>query len=515
MMTTWKICGSRLILLGAFIALGLVSAGCGGDSSPKKREKLNLIVLSVDTLRYDHLHFAGYERETSPRLDEFARESIHFANTFAPRGQTWPALTSVMTGLYPISHGVRHNGEMLRKDIPSLAGILRSQGYETGAFLTNFGEAPNRGFQTKGSYQDKDKPHHLWDDEAATQAINWLEERRDESPFFMWLHLVSPHADYEPPEPYDTMFSTGYKGDVTGSKEDHMDAWVLGKKQPTQEEIDHIISLYDGEVAFSDAVIGRVIDEVKRMGLWENSVVVFLSDHGEELMDHKNYMYHGCSIYDAVLKVPFLLRLPEDHLGGTKFDGVVSLVDVLPTVLHVLDSPVPHRVEGVNLIDVVENRSAPQEAVMSEWARAQGNPRLGEDPGVIKVPGKAAKRIYAIRTSQYKYIYNPANMSPKNHPFQKQKRPAKGLPYELKELYDIKADPGETRNIASENREVSQQFEQQIKLWIDGDAREPAKSDAPDDIAKEALKALGYIDVPEGDEDDDDAEKKSSEEKNK
>jgi len=481
-------------LLGALVLLswcGLPGCGDSGKDGP-----VSVLMISIDTLRQDHLSYAGYSRPTSPRIDRLAGESAQFLHAFAPRGQTWPSLTSVMTGLHPISHGVRHNGEMLQGGIPTLAELLQERGYRTGAFLTNYCHAPNRGFEKKEVLQILDKPHHVWDTAMTEQAVEWLGQNRSGEPFFLWLHLVSPHADFDPPSPYDTMFDPDYQGTISGSRERHLDSIVLGDLEVTPRDVEHIVALYDGEVAFVDSLVGRVLDALSAAGLDDETLVVFLADHGEELLDHHNYLYHGCSIYDSVLRVPLLFRLPDRKLAGKRIEGQVSLVDVLPTVLEMVSSPKAEGLDGESLVPLMKEGGA-RAIVRSEWARSLGDPRLGEDPAV-ETRGRRPKRIYGIRTDRFKYIYNPGGVVADNRPFEL--KPGSGIRYAEEELYDIQADPGETRNLAGELPDVARALSDEIRRWLDPALRRVlGPGELAGEEAMKALEALGYL-QPEKDE---------------
>ncbi len=462
------------------LCLASLLSGCGDKGPP------NIVLITVDTLRVDHLSYAGYSRETSPNLDALAEESIQFTNAFANRGQTWPSLTTVMTGLHPIAHGVRKNGQMLSAEIPALAQLLKEGGYETGSFLTNYCNAPNRGFDTKKYFWNTTIPQHKWDSQMTAACQKWLAERSGDQPFFCWLHLMSPHADFDPPEPYRTRFTNGKAGSITGKKSD-MDRIMLGEVIPSEEDIQHLIDLYDGEIAFTDSLIGNLLEDLSKKGVLENSVVVFLADHGEELLDHKNYVYHTCSLFDSVLRVPLLIRLPEAERKGTKINQVASLENILPTLLGLAGLPTPAHIDRTSLLEAFPGED--EGAVIAEWTGR--NEWTGSEDPALEVDGERAPRIFALRNDEYKYIYNPGGFSPRGHPYQL--LPTGGFPYELEELYHISSDPGETKNIASDRPDIVARLRQDVVRWLARDRQLKGKSGAPDAATRKTLESLGYV----------------------
>ena len=175
----------------------LVAAMAGCRSSPTESgARPNLVIVTVDTLRADHLSAYGYGRRTSPAFDRVAGEGVLFTRAFAHQGSTWPSLTSIMTSMYPGTHGVRRNGIQLEASKQTLAEILKAEGYETAAFLCNMLTAPNRGFDTKETFESRRR-----DRKATRAALRWLRQERA-GPFFLWLHLLAPHTPYSPPRPF-------------------------------------------------------------------------------------------------------------------------------------------------------------------------------------------------------------------------------------------------------------------------------------------------------------------------
>jgi hypothetical protein len=317
------------------------------DAEPDPVEKLlpgsysgsNMILVSVDTLRADHLGLYGYSRDTSPNLDRISKEAVTFDRAQAPRGLTWPSLVSMLTSLYPKSSNVRRNGDLLSEEVPTLADILKGRGYTTAAFLGNACGVIMGNLDTDfcGS-----------DEEAHRNAIRWLGDR-DESPFFLWVHYNAPHEEYSPPPAHDVFTRPDYRGEATGDRT-YLDGVTLSGKRPEQKDLDHVIALYDGEVRYADSMLGEVWETLSREGLLESSIVVFTSDHGEELLQHNNYFYHSCSIYESVLHIPLVIRFPDQSLSGVRISQLVENIDITPTLLELLGVDLPNSFEGQNTI---------------------------------------------------------------------------------------------------------------------------------------------------------------------
>ena len=201
------------------LALGLLLvSGCGSGADPEPAEPLNVLFISVDTLRPDHLGAYDYELPTSPNLDRFASQGTLFEVVFAHRGQTWPSLSSILTSRYPHSHGVRKNGISFPPEVRSIARVLQDEhGYDTAAFLTNMKKAQLPGFARMKGFGGKKK-----DIKATTAAIEWLDGQDGQSPFFLWVHYLSPHRTYDPPAKFEAMFARDYDGPIDGRDDDQL-----------------------------------------------------------------------------------------------------------------------------------------------------------------------------------------------------------------------------------------------------------------------------------------------------
>jgi arylsulfatase A-like enzyme len=446
------------------LLLLLLLLACGAEREARR----NLLLISIDTLRADHLSAYGYERETSPAIDALAGEGVLFENPIAQRGSTWPSLTSILTSMYPRSHGVRSNGVQLEASKRILAEWLQERGYATGAFLTNMTTAPNRGFDVK-----PELPKGADRDLRATQAaLRWIREQR-ERPFFAWLHLMAPHHPYRPRGPRPAGFDTGYRGELDGSHET-LHGIYKRREALSQAELAHIVSLYDADVLEADGHVGLLLDGLDRAELAESTLVVLVSDHGEELYEHNHYFFHSNSIYQSVLRVPLILRLPGVLPAGLRVPDVIETVDIAPTVLELLGIPRPSGFEGRSL---------------TERIFAGGVPAPGDAAAFSELgPG-----IASMRTERWHYIHNPDGLtSPGTAAGDEGHEPYFRI--ERGELYDVIDDPRETRNLVRERPEVAASLRRRLETWLGGrEGHYRVEALSPETEAE--LRALGYLDT--------------------
>jgi arylsulfatase A-like enzyme len=432
--------------------------------SSQQPEGPNLVILTIDTLRADRLGCYGYERNTSPTIDRLAREGTLFKHAYAQRGLTWPSLTSIMTSLYPKTHGVLNNQVPLDGSFITLAEILKNIGYKTGAFLANFYHSPNRGFDTKkgGEVGDLDK--------AVTHyALDWLDSiNPNDDKFFMWVHYKNPHDPYEPPKPFTTFFDSTYTGLFDGSRP-VLDSIYVNKIDLSERDLFHLNALYDAEIRSSDSYIEKVLAKLEKMGVLENTLIVFASDHGEEMYEHNYYFFHSCSMYEGVLRIPLIMKFPNVIPAGKIVDNQIESIDIVPTVLQLLKAPLRDDFEGRSII-----------SLLFEDASDLWHPAFGE----------RAAAIYSIRTPQWKYIYNPDNY----HTYCSRSDDDEGEGYLIaaEELYDMQNDPHEKNNVAAQHREVALELRAQILEWLNTNKRVHKEYELTKE-AEERLRALGYI----------------------
>lgn len=430
----------------------------------------NVLLITVDTLRADHLGCYGYPKNTSPSIDALAREGTLFETVMAPRGATYPSLVSLHTSLYPSQHGIRTNrGGDTVEEITMLAEILSEQGYATGAFLTNAQWGNWQGFDTAAFCND-------WD--LNLRGLKWLKTLKKDTPFFLWMHYYRPHVPYQPPVFYRKMFADmNYAGPATGSMEEMYR--IQAKGEPlTPVDIDHIHGLYDAEIRADDDLIGELLGYLSDKGILDSTLVLFTADHGETIWTRNQYLFHGASIHDAALRIPLIIRYPESVPEGLRVSGVAELIDVAPTILDLLHFPVPKYYEGMSLVPAMEGESLESKVAFSEL----------ED------------KVLSLRTHKYRYVYNPTNYAPITVSARRLEAMNITIPLRYKieaiELFDVEADPYETHNIAAENPALVKRFQALIEAWQKRSGWElngAALQQAIDPILAEQLEALGYI----------------------
>ena len=322
----------RLIQIVLLVVTGI---SCGKQAPPS-----NVMIIAVDTLRPDHLGCYGYHADTSPNIDALAGEGILFENVISQAPWTHPSFGTVFTSLYPSQHSATTVATRMGTSFPTLAGLLSDNGYVTCAIVNAPTFSPkmrmDRGFQ---EYDFIDPWKERRADEITDTALEWIEDHADER-FFIFVHYFDPHLPYSPPAPYDTLFNPTYQGPMRHTFHiDSLSSWTPhgngGIESLSNQHRKQIESLYDGEIAFADREIGRLLAGLRASGLHRKTLVIFLSDHGEEFLDHGG-LDHGHSLYDELLRVPLIISLSGTISKGVRKTDYVRLLDITPTILDFL-----------------------------------------------------------------------------------------------------------------------------------------------------------------------------------
>ncbi len=335
-------------LLGAGVAILALVLSCGTGERP-----LNVIVVGIDTLRPDHLGCYGYERETSPNIDEFAAGGVLFENALSQAPWTAPSFATVFTSLYPSQHGSMDVNSRIRESVPTLATMLKQRGYATGAIINAPALKPEFGLSRGFDFYDMTPLDGRRGDGTTRDALAWIDKVRG-GPFFMFVHYFDPHIPYGPPAGYDDLFHKGYRGriknpfDIEGFSKSR-DRLFEEMKELTADDWAEIIDLYDGEIVYVDEAFGALMRGLKDRGLTENTVVILLGDHGEEFFEHGGFE-HGHTLYDELIHVPLIVSLPGRIGEGARVRNQVRLLDVTPTVFDLLGLEPPAHFEGVSLV---------------------------------------------------------------------------------------------------------------------------------------------------------------------
>ena len=392
----------------------------------------HVVLITIDTIRNDYVGYSGSGKVKTPHLDRLAEGGVAFTQTRSPVPLTLPAHASILTGAYPPAHGVRVNGrDRLSEKHETLAEILKNNGYATAAFVgafvldRRFGLA--QGFEV---YDDRmgadvrllENVEAERDAGAVASAFSaWLGQKTSDQPFFAWLHFYDPHSPYNPPEPYRSEFPN---------------------------------DPYAGEVAYTDAMVGRVMDDLQSRGLLERTLVAVLGDHGEGLGEHEEES-HSLLIYHSTLRVPFLLHAPGLIDGGSKVEAVTQTVDVTPTLLDYLGLT-PSTGQGVTLRPLIDGGAALERPLYSESLYASAHLGWSE--------------LRGLERDGFRYIEAP--------------RP---------ELYDLGNDPGERVDLLLAERSRAREMRRELQRLAEELETGSGEAAEIDSDTEARLRSLGYV----------------------
>jgi arylsulfatase A-like enzyme len=340
------------LLLG-FIALGW--AGCSETREGGMAQAPPILLISIGTLRADHLGCYGYQRETSPHIDALAAQSVRFEWAFSQAPNTAPSQASILTGLYPATHGMRSVETRLPGEAVTLAEALAERGYTTAAFVDGGYVSAEFGFDQGFALYENSRGGGLA--EIGPRAIEWLREHASES-FFLMVHTYDVHAPYDPPPGFRDAFLGGLEtpaGDFEASAE-RLEAAASGEQPLTPGELEYAKALYDAEIGFVDHWVGRLMDELRSLGLDERAIVVLIADHGEAFLEHGALLHD--TPYTPVIRVPLIVRLPGGEGAGT-VPQVVETIDLMPTLLDWAGVPLPPGIQGESLAPLLRGEGRP------------------------------------------------------------------------------------------------------------------------------------------------------------
>jgi arylsulfatase A-like enzyme/Flp pilus assembly protein TadD len=430
-----------LKLAAGIVVVALSASACARREAPPPAQTLppgalhgaNVLLVTIDTLRADHVGAYGSRANLTPALDALASEGLRFERTYAHVPLTLPSHASIFTGSYPTGHGVHDNGSFKLGDVPTLATAMKAAGYRTGAFVgafvldARFGL--NRGFDAyddrmAGSSADLEVVQRTAE-EVLAPAYDWITSANPKSqipnPWFAWIHLYDPHEPYSPPEPYRSRYAP---------------------------------DPYAGEIAYADAALGSFLDRLRAGGVLSNALVVVAADHGESLGEHGERT-HGLFAYDATLRVPLVVWAPARIRPGV-IAQPARLVDVAPTILDLVGAAPLTSVDGRTLRPVVTgDRSADDPGSYFEALNANLTRNWAPLRGIV--------------ADGLKLIDLP-----------------------LPELYDLAADPGEQRNLYAQQRDRARALEARLDR-ITSAASNSAARPSIDADAEARLRALGYV----------------------
>jgi arylsulfatase A-like enzyme len=432
---------------------------------------LSILLITIDTLRADHLGLYGYHRATSPHIDALGQRGTVFDRAFTFWPKTRGSFVMMMTGRRPSQNGYSGTHPVLLDFNPTLAWVLNKAGYQTAAVVDN----PNLAAQ-HGYARGFDRYRETWEEAALDTetarahaitegGIAYLRAARPDQPFFLWLHYVSPHAPYTPPPPFDRKFlddaTSGPRlAAVSGLHGGVKKEWAVPGKT-----LGYYVSQYDGEIASVDDEVGRVLDALGSTPVAAKTAVVLTSDHGESLGEHDYYFDHGEDLFDPCLSIPLIIAMPDTH-GGRRSSELTSTLDLMPTILDAVKVSYPPDLAGTSVLGAVT---------------------VGAGPGRERLFAQNDRKLSATFDARFKLIETPRDG---------------GDPERA--LYDRTHDPGETRDVSPREAEPLRVFRRELDLFTDRANREWSHTLSlvqgkpgerpPTMEACEKLRALGYVD---------------------
>lgn len=480
------VAGTIGLLIGASLTIGQPSVEARADRVAAPERAPNVIFIVVDTLRADHLPAYGYARGATPNLDRFAEDAVRYEWAFANASWTRPSFASMLTGRYASSHGVMGKPDALASELTTLPEVLQENGYSTAGFVTNFNVGPYFNFQQGfDQYAFLEPEFVLGADDAAAklllvqalrqrieqfrarggrvlpgtayqdaETVNrrlfaWMdqelgEDRSREEPFFLFVGYMDPHDPYFP-HPYD---GTGYAR--------------AANQHPDLDEAPRLRELYDGEITYWDEHFGRLVADLRRRGVYDDTMIVITSDHGEEFGEHGGF-WHGTTLYDEQLHVPLYVKYPGNARAGTRTSHWVQSIDLMPSILREIGLPIPEGVQGGSL-------EAGTPLVFAEESH-EGN--------VLASVRELHPTTYEERKIITANAGNPRGLA-------------------TVELYRTADDPGEQSNVAEEERErvqaLMRTLEEAQRRAAEG-AVESNETRELDEDTRRQLCAIGYLDA--------------------
>jgi arylsulfatase len=446
----------RSPLLAVFIGVSCLT-GCAGQ----KVSRPKILFLVIDSLRADHLGFAGYDRPTSPCLDSLASEGVAFTHCYAQAPYTLASVPSLLTGLYPTSAHVETSlllpgakdsvsAAQLGAGVATVASLLRAEGYVSAMINANASMKHRLlGVREQFDYVDESMDCVVGECAGLTvdRALKWIfSEGKD--PWICYIHFMDVHHPYAAPPDYAALFSERYDSlPVPRFDGTWMDFWL----ESSPKELEHVVGMYDAEIAYLDAQISRLFGQLRAAGRAEDLLVVIASDHGDELLEHGGYS-HGHTLYEELTRCPAILSWAGHVPRGVTIDGPVENIDIVPTLLDLLGARIPEALPGSSLVPEIEGAS-------------RGRPIFSEEMGI------------AVRRGRWKLWQKPDGVW---------------------HLFDLASDPGEKIDLAHAEHDTLVSLHVELENWWQSLQPPTMPPDLPgsaplDSSAVEMLRALGYV----------------------
>lgn len=454
--------------LAWLVLLGIFSGG-----QALAAEKLNVVIITADTLRADMLGIDGNKEVKTPRMDALAREGVNFMRAYTNITTTTPAHATLFTSLYPRDHKAYSNTDKISDKILTLHEVLQKAGWHTAAIVNMPWLNPEMSGVLQGAAEVKTCKRILKADRTNPWVLDFFDRQQGaKKPFFLWVHYVDNHTPYHAPGKYELMYYPKGRDPRAGKRGSLQKIWEFFPTHHQDEpffkkwlrgitDVQWVIATNKGSVSWVDHHLGQLIDRLKKNGQWEKTLFVFTSDHGESLGEHNIWFAHS-GLFEVTARVPLIVRLP----GGPKSRFVRSLVqlaDVMPTVLTRLGLPAPEHSRGRDVWPLLENDNPKGSAVFLEHA---------------------GRQLTGVVTPKWKYIRHRKN---------KTYNPGYPLTKGREELYDLDQDPGEMKDLAKAKPEVVKRMRALWKSLRDRRGKDFSASKADVDAeTEEMLRSLGY-----------------------
>lgn len=476
----------------ALLSFGALALGCSAEPQPavSPEPPRRVFLITVDTLRADHLGWHGYPRDTSPRLDEWVERGVVFERAIVQWPKTGPSFASMFTSLYPHTTGLINRAvQTIPDDHLALPAWFQERGFTTAAVISNpvlsrdlgWGRGFDRYEQTWGDQATLDaidelpveeRPmafrRHVWADRVNEVARPLLASLASEERLFVWLHYTDPHAPYllQPGTGNPFLDDAHYVGDetvdLTGAE---------GRALGDRRDLRFYVAQYDANVLVTDRAIGAILGEIADLGMEDGSLFVFTSDHGEELAEHGVPFEHGPVPYNSSVHVP-LVVVGEPWVGtGGRVTEPVELIGLFPTLVELLGEPMPEGFEGGSWLPVLRERSSARETEAGAGAAA-----VDIDPVAFADAGAYQRHLRSIQNGEWQLVLRPPN---------------RGRERSTIELYHLPSDPRQLQNVASEFPEVTDRLGRRLSRWI---RDSPPNVTPHTEAARKALEAMGYLD---------------------
>jgi arylsulfatase A-like enzyme len=461
------------LYIGLMMLCGLALAACEVQSAP---DLPNVLLVTMETTRADHLGAYGYSRPTSPSFDRMAARGALFESALTVSPSTNPSLASLMTSLYPHEHGVRSLLRPLDPEARTLAEILRGAGYRTGAIQTHhFMKSASGIAQGFDSYEDSFIGERRAD-EAARLAVRWIEgASRGGRPWFLWVHLVDPHWPYDPPAQAASLFGPPDPRTLDLYRDLSQGRVSMGsvifRNGMSPDLVQSFVNLYDGEIRFMDDALGAIVDAVDDTEAEERTIIAVTSDHGEALGEHDYYFEHGDFGTTPEIHVPLAFVAPGLVPPGVRVPSTVRSIDVAPTILELAGLPAEIQFRGLSMLPMLRGGGGGEDRACFGEAGA----RYHIENNRREIEGVAGKWRWMQR-GRYKLVHIPRTSRPP-----------------IRKLYDLRNDPGETTNLLIDLRGVAGWMERDLDTWLTEGRLAVGSGARMDRATFERLKTFGYI----------------------